>query len=187
MSFLSVRELVERAQSPIPGTKNNQDERYEHLQRCGDIGHDGGGSGALTVSSGLTATLSSDPASAQYTLSAFATGDWGATTYKGSCCGSKYTNYDLNAQEVVAALMNIYLLPCSPSRVAATFEAKYDGENIKNVPWVNVMGNHDYGGSDYICSSAGKLVPCNNTEELFQGLDNKLKWQAEYTSPNDNR
>ncbi|POM68715.1 Calcineurin-like phosphoesterase [Phytophthora palmivora] len=167
-------------------------------------------SSCATVTLGLTATLTSDPASAQYTLSAFATGDWGATTYKGSCCGSKYNNYDLNAQEVVATLMNIEAgtsmkpnvflghgdsfywngingLAERDARFAASFEAKYDGDNIKNVPWVNVMGNHDYGGSDYICISGEKMVPCNSTEELFQGLANKLKWQADYTSPNDDR
>ncbi|KAG1705747.1 hypothetical protein DVH05_003498 [Phytophthora capsici] len=168
-------------------------------------------SNSLVVNAELSLTTQSDPASAEYVVSAFATGDWGATLYKGSCCNSNYNNMDINAQEVVAALMNIqagiYPLPKvvlghgdsfywnginfleeRDSRIQASFEAKYDGENIKNVPWVNVMGNHDdYGGSDYICSSGNKLVPCNNTEELFQGLDNKLKWQRDYTSPNDNR
>ncbi|ETP53133.1 hypothetical protein F442_01949 [Phytophthora nicotianae P10297] len=173
-----------------------------------------GGSSGTPMKMGLTAaqpsTPASDPAKAKYSVSVFGIGDWGATLYKGSCCGSNSTNYDLNSQEVVASLMNmeagasmvpkailahgdnfywngINYLGERDSRFAASFEAKYDGDNIKNVPWVAVMGNHDYGGSDYICSSGDKLVPCNNTAELYQGLENKLKWQSEYTSPNDNR
>ncbi|ETK88976.1 hypothetical protein F441_01964 [Phytophthora nicotianae CJ01A1] len=169
-----------------------------------------GASGALTVTAELSVGQAADPSSAQYTLSAFATGDWGPTLYKGSCCRSDSNNYDLHSQKVVATLMdieagasitpeavlahgdNLYwnginYLSERDGRFAASFEAKYDGDNIKNVPWVAVMGNHDYGGSDYICSSGDKLVPCNSTEELFQGLDNKLKWEAEYKSPNDNR
>ncbi|ETK95134.1 hypothetical protein L915_01911, partial [Phytophthora nicotianae] len=172
------------------------------------------GSSGTPMKMGLTAaqpsTPASDPAKAKYSVSVFGIGDWGATLYKGSCCGSNSTNYDLNSQEVVATLMNmeagasmvpkailahgdnfywngINYLGERDSRFAASFEAKYDGDNIKNVPWVAVMGNHDYGGSDYICSSGDKLVPCNNTAELYQGLENKLKWQSEYTSPNDNR
>ncbi|KAF1778426.1 Metallo-dependent phosphatase-like [Phytophthora cactorum] len=174
-------------------------------------------SNSTTNSSHATVTLAaqtsaqvSDPATAKYSVSVFGIGDWGATTYKGSCCGSNSNNYDLNSQEVVATLMNIeagaslkpkavlahgdnfywnginYLAE-RDGRFAASFESKYDGDNIKSVPWVAVMGNHDYGGSDYICSSGDKLVPCNNTAELFQGLENKFKWQSEYTSPNDNR
>ncbi|EGZ20540.1 hypothetical protein PHYSODRAFT_495209 [Phytophthora sojae] len=170
-----------------------------------------GGSSCLTVTTGLTSAVTSDPASARYTLSAFATGDWGATPYKGSCCGSTYNNYDLNAQEVVATLMNIEagtsvkpkaILGHGDSlywtginselsrdgRFAESFEAKYDGDNIKTtIPWFNVMGNHDYGGSDYICSSGDKLVKCNSTAEQYQGLDSKLKWQTEFRSRNDNR
>ncbi|OWY94139.1 Calcineurin-like phosphoesterase [Phytophthora megakarya] len=169
-----------------------------------------GVSSYATATLALSTTLASDPESAQYTLSAFATGDWGATTYKGSCCGSNGNNYDLNAQEIVATLMdmeagnsmkpNIFLghgdsfywngingLEGRDARFAASFEAKYDGDNIKYVPWLNVMGNHDYGGADYICINDEKMVQCNNTKELLQGLTNKLKWQAEYTSPNDDR
>ncbi|KAG6947888.1 hypothetical protein JG688_00015357 [Phytophthora aleatoria] len=170
----------------------------------------GSSSHATVTLAAQTSAQVSDPATAKYSVSVFGIGDWGATTYKGSCCGSNSNNYDLNSQEVVATLMNIeagaslkpkavlahgdnfywnginYLAE-RDDRFAASFESKYDGDNIKSVPWVAVMGNHDYGGSDYICSSGDKLVPCNNTAELFQGLENKLKWQSEYTSPNDNR
>ncbi|KAG2824322.1 hypothetical protein PC119_g18656 [Phytophthora cactorum] len=170
----------------------------------------GSSSHATVTLAAQTSAQVSDPATAKYSVSVFGIGDWGATTYKGSCCGSNSNNYDLNSQEVVATLMNIeagaslkpkavlahgdnfywnginYLAE-RDGRFAASFESKYDGDNIKSVPWVAVMGNHDYGGSDYICSSGDKLVPCNNTAELFQGLENKFKWQSEYTSPNDNR
>ncbi|ETL48531.1 hypothetical protein L916_01877, partial [Phytophthora nicotianae] len=52
--------------------------------------------------------VTSDPASAAYSLSAFAIGDWGTTTFKGSCCSRSdtYSNYDINAEDVVASLMN---------------------------------------------------------------------------------
>uniref|UniRef100_H3GWP0 Calcineurin-like phosphoesterase domain-containing protein n=1 Tax=Phytophthora ramorum TaxID=164328 RepID=H3GWP0_PHYRM len=154
------------------------------------------------VSSALVVT--SDPASAKYSVSAFATGDWGTTLDKGS-------NSDVNAQDVVASIMDIQAgnADVKPkvvlghgdsfywnginnpgerdSRFMATFDSEYNGANIKNVAWANVMGNHDYGGADYICNSGDKLVSCNSTEELFRGLDNKLKWQAEYKSPNNGR
>ncbi|KAG3114835.1 hypothetical protein PI124_g20894 [Phytophthora idaei] len=170
----------------------------------------GSSSHATVTLAAQTSAQVSDPATAKYSVSVFGIGDWGATTYKGSCCGSNSNNYDLNSQEVVATLMNIeagaslkpkavlahgdnfywnginYLAE-RDGRFAVSFESKYDGDNIKSVPWVAVMGNHDYGGSDYICSSGDKLVPCNNTAELFQGPENKFKWQSEYTSPNDNR
>uniref|UniRef100_H3GWN8 Calcineurin-like phosphoesterase domain-containing protein n=1 Tax=Phytophthora ramorum TaxID=164328 RepID=H3GWN8_PHYRM len=168
-----------------------------------------GGSSGLTVA--LDLADPSDPASAKYTVSVFTFGDWGATTYFGSCCGSNANNYNLNAQETVATLMDIEAGSCGvpvqailghgdslywtginslescDERFDASCEAKYDGDNIKNIPWVNAMGNHDYGGSNCICSVGNALVKCNTTEELFQGLENKLKWQAEYTSPNGDR
>ncbi|RLN50328.1 hypothetical protein BBJ29_002964, partial [Phytophthora kernoviae] len=159
------------------------------------------------------AAVTSDPASAKYSLSAFAIGDWGTTVTKGSCCSrsSNYNNYDLNAEDIVASLMNIQVgnADVKPkviishddnaywtginsqegrdSRFTTTFEDKYDGVNLKGIPWVNVMGNHDYGGSSYICNSGDTNAKCSSTEALITGLENKLKWQSEYTSPNDDR
>ncbi|KAG4041534.1 hypothetical protein JG687_00015444 [Phytophthora cactorum] len=159
------------------------------------------------------ATVTSDPASAKYSLSAFAIGDWGTTVAKGSCCSrsATYNNFDLNAEDVVASLMNtkagnaavkpkviighgdnfywtgINSLEGRDSRFATTFEEKFSGNNIKTIPWVNVLGNHDYGGASYVCNSGDNNAKCEDTAALLQGLDNKFKWQSQYTSPNDNR
>ncbi|GMF36510.1 unnamed protein product [Phytophthora lilii] len=165
----------------------------------------------MRVSSG--AVVTSDPASAKYTLSAFAIGDWGTTVTKGSCCSrsATYSNYDLNAEDIMASLMNIQAGSADvkpkviighgdnaywtginseegrDSRFTTTFEEKYDGENLKGIPWVNVLGNHDYGGSSYICNNGDNNACCESTEALIHGIENKFKWQSEYTSPNDNR
>ncbi|KAE8968006.1 hypothetical protein PR001_g27923, partial [Phytophthora rubi] len=165
----------------------------------------------MNASSGSTVT--SDPATATYFLSAFAIGDWGTTTYKGSCCSrsDSYSNYDIVAEDVVASLMNteagnaavkskviighgdnfywtgINSLEGRDSRFTTTFEDKFDGANIKTIPWVNVMGNHDYGGASYVCSSGDDNAKCESTDALIQGLESKFEWQSGYTSPNDNR
>ncbi|KAE8960301.1 hypothetical protein PR002_g30262, partial [Phytophthora rubi] len=165
----------------------------------------------MNASSGSTVT--SDPATATYLLSAFAIGDWGTTTYKGSCCSrsDSYSNYDIAAEDVVASLMNteagnaavkpkviishgdnfywtgINSLEGRDSRFTTTFEDKFDGANIKTIPWVNVMGNHDYGGASYVCSSGDGNAKCESTDALIQGLERKFEWQSGYTSPNDNR
>ncbi|KAG1709220.1 hypothetical protein DVH05_019863 [Phytophthora capsici] len=151
-----------------------------------------------------------DPASVSYSVSAYAVGDWGQTLDKGSCCGSTYNNFDLHAQEVVGKLMDIQAgtavkpkavlghgdsfywtgidsLESRDSRFQTTYESRYNGDNIKNVPWVNVMGNHDYGGANYVCNVGDKLVECNTTAEMLQGLENKFRYQADYKSPNDDR
>jgi len=43
------------------------------------------------------------------------------------------------------------------TRFTTTFEEKYTGSNIKSVPWVNVLGNHDYGGADLSAPAETKL------------------------------
>ncbi|RLN50327.1 hypothetical protein BBJ29_002965 [Phytophthora kernoviae] len=165
-----------------------------------------------TVAGAVTA-VTSDPASAAYSLSAFAIGDWGTTVTKGSCCSrsATYNNYDLNAEDIVASLMNtqagiasvkpkaiighgdnfywtgINSLEGRDSRFTTTFEDKFDGAHLKAIPWVNVLGNHDYGGASFVCNNGDNNARCGNTEELIRGIENKFKWQSEYTSPNDNR
>ncbi|KAE9091605.1 hypothetical protein PF007_g18813 [Phytophthora fragariae] len=61
-----------------------------------------------TGSSSSASTITSDPTSATYSLAAFAIGDWGTTTTKGSCCkrSSTYNDYDVNAEDIVANVMN---------------------------------------------------------------------------------
>ncbi|KAI9981243.1 hypothetical protein PInf_008893 [Phytophthora infestans] len=160
-----------------------------------------------------TGSITSDPTSAKYTLSAFAIGDWGTTVTQDSCCtrSSTYNDYDVNAEDIVANLMDQQVSAASAppkcvlshgdnfywtgidsegsrdSRFTATFEKKFGGDNIKNVPWVNVLGNHDYGGASYICADDKGLAACSSAEELVKALSNKFQWQSDYTSPNDNR
>ncbi|KAK1933821.1 Tartrate-resistant acid phosphatase type 5 [Phytophthora citrophthora] len=164
----------------------------------------------VVMTGSASAGEASDPTSATYSVSAYAIGDWGQTLDKGSCCGGTYNNFDLHAQEVVGKLMDIQAgtevkpkavlghgdsfywtgidsLESRDSRFQTTYEARYNGDNIKNVPWVNVMGNHDYGGANYVCNVGDKLVECNTTAEMLQGLENKFRYQADYTSPNDDR
>ena len=155
----------------------------------------------------------SDPANAVFSVSALAIGDWGTTTYQGSCCSrsTTFNNYDINAEQVVASLMNTEVgsLSVKPSvvighgdniywngivsqeerdsRFTVTFEEKFNGANIIGIPWLNVMGNHDYGGASYICNNGDQSVKCANKEALVQGVENKFKWQKEYVSPNNKR
>ncbi|CAH0475982.1 unnamed protein product [Peronospora belbahrii] len=55
------------------------------------------------------AAVMSNPESSAYVVSAFASGDWGTTTYQGSCCSrsSTFNNFNVTAESVVASLMNI--------------------------------------------------------------------------------
>ncbi|KAF1792870.1 Metallo-dependent phosphatase-like [Phytophthora cactorum] len=58
---------------------------------------------------------------------------------------------------------------------------------VDGLPFVNILGNHDYGGASYICSDGDNNAKCNTRDELIATLENKFKWQLEYTSPNDDR
>ncbi|GMF16520.1 unnamed protein product [Phytophthora lilii] len=164
-------------------------------------------------STGNASTITSDPTSATYSVAAFAIGDWGTTVTQGSCCSrsSTFNDYDINAEDVVANVMNqqagkadvppkcvighgdnfywngINSADGRDSRFTTTFEGKFDGLNIKTIPWVNVLGNHDYGGADYICNSGDSAAKCSSSDELMTALKNKYSWQATYTSPNDDR
>ncbi|KAI9906100.1 hypothetical protein PsorP6_014441 [Peronosclerospora sorghi] len=130
-----------------------------------------------------------------------------------SCCtrGSTFNNYDINAEDIVATIMDLHASAASAShkcimshgdnfyrtgvditkdrdtRFAPTFEAKYSGANIKTVPFVNVVGNYDYGGASLICSDEKGFAQCASAEDLVAALKNKFALKAEYTSPNDNR
>ncbi|CEG42885.1 conserved hypothetical protein [Plasmopara halstedii] len=160
-----------------------------------------------------TSSITSDPTSAKFSLAAFAVGDWGTTIYQDSCCtrSDTFNNYDILAEDVVASIMNTQagnadIKPKAilghgdnfywtginseegrDSRFATTFEKKFSGENIASIPFINVLGNHDYGGGSYICHKGDENAKCNSPEEIVEGLENKFKWQQEYTSPNDNR
>ncbi|KAE8890217.1 hypothetical protein PF005_g24780 [Phytophthora fragariae] len=163
--------------------------------------------------SSSSSSVTSDPTDAKFTLSAFAIGDWGTTVTQDSCCtrSSTYNDYDVNAEDIVANLMDQQASAASAapkcilshgdnfywtgidseggrdSRFTSTFEGKYTGDNIKSVPWVNVLGNHDYGGASYICSDGENPAECSDAKAVVEALNNKFSWQSDYTSPNDNR
>ncbi|KAG7375667.1 hypothetical protein PHYPSEUDO_000293 [Phytophthora pseudosyringae] len=86
-----------------------------------------------------------NPPAATYLLVAFAVGDWGTTTTQSSCCSQSATV----APKIAISLGdNFYWNGINSadgrdSRFTSTFEDKYDGLNIKTLPWVNVLGNHD--------------------------------------------
>ncbi|EQC25879.1 hypothetical protein SDRG_16252 [Saprolegnia diclina VS20] len=73
------------------------------------------------------------------------------------------------------------------SRFANTFEAMYTGD-LKGVKWVNVLGNHDIGGANYLCGAAtAQYTKCSSADELLTNLRARAKYQMEYTSPDNNR
>eukprot|EP00462_Mataza_sp_D1_P021864 CAMPEP_0175139620 /NCGR_PEP_ID=MMETSP0087-20121206/11011_1 /TAXON_ID=136419 /ORGANISM="Unknown Unknown, Strain D1" /LENGTH=413 /DNA_ID=CAMNT_0016422665 /DNA_START=19 /DNA_END=1257 /DNA_ORIENTATION=- len=127
-----------------------------------------------------------------------AVGDWGTTPGHDSSTkkdqpGSQAYWEDYNAQVNVGYLMGKWAAanPISfvlghgdsfywngvnspgDSRFQTTFESVYDNPSLM-VPWLNVMGNHDYGGGSNIGGGANAL------ERLFQA-------QKNYRSPNNDR
>ncbi|CAH0482932.1 unnamed protein product [Peronospora belbahrii] len=172
-----------------------------------------GTSNSSGSSKSVTPTVTSDPTSVKYTLAAFAIGDWGTTVTADSCCtrSDTYNNYDIVAEDVVASIMNtqagdadippkvimghgdscywtgINSEELRDSRFTTTFESKFNGQNLDSLPFLSVMGNHDYGGASYVCSDGDNNAKCNSTDDLLTGLENKFKWQKDYISPNNNR
>ncbi|KAG3095373.1 hypothetical protein PC121_g2789 [Phytophthora cactorum] len=74
-----------------------------------------------------------------------------------------------------------------------TSEAKEDNIEDKTsrrsrwTPLRQRIGSHDYDGASYICSDGDNNAKCSTRDELITALENKFKWQLEYTSPNDDR
>ncbi|KAG7377559.1 hypothetical protein PHYPSEUDO_011479 [Phytophthora pseudosyringae] len=156
-----------------------------------------------------------DPLTETYSLSALAIGDWGRTIAKdgGSCCSRRkaFTVLDYNAMEYVAILLGQAAAAAQPRpsvvighgdnfywdglhgatdqayRFQQTFEDKYNAPSLAGIPWVNVMGNHDYGGASYVCTDGEQAVECGSTAELLASLDQKFTLQSQYVSPQDNR
>ncbi|CEG37915.1 calcineurinlike phosphoesterase [Plasmopara halstedii] len=160
----------------------------------------------------------SDPEEAKVALTMIAIGDWGATTDKpGSCCNKyrKVANDSLEmkidywSQINIAELMaqaasdikplriighgdNIYWNGAGPGdieyRMETTFESVYDQPELKGIPWINVVGNHDLGGSEYICGDKDyNFRECKSTEELLKYLNLKFTLQQKYKSANSDR
>ncbi|RLN46863.1 hypothetical protein BBJ29_009194 [Phytophthora kernoviae] len=161
-----------------------------------------------TSTSSGSSSITSDPTSVSYSLADFAIGDWGSTVTQDSCCtrSSPYNDYDINADDSVANVMNqqagdadvppkiiisygdnwywtgINSDDGRDTRFTTTFEDKYDGNNIKTIPWANVLGNHDCSGPDYICSDLDDgTAACASSTELVTALKNKFSWQSMYS------
>ncbi|ETI46198.1 hypothetical protein F441_09360 [Phytophthora nicotianae CJ01A1] len=156
-----------------------------------------------------------DPLTENYSVSALAIGDWGRTIAKdgGSCCSRRksFTVLDYNAMEYVAILLGQAAAVAQPRpsvvighgdnfywdglhgvtdqayRFQQTFEDKYNAPSLAGIPWVNVMGNHDYGGASYVCTDGEQAVECSSTSELLASLDQKFTLQSQYVSPQNNR
>ncbi|KAG1698418.1 hypothetical protein DVH05_014960 [Phytophthora capsici] len=156
-----------------------------------------------------------DPVKETYSLSALAIGDWGRTIAKdgGSCCSRRksFTVLDYNAMEYVAILLGQAAAVAQPRpsvvighgdnfywdglhgatdqayRFQQTFEDKYNAPSLAGIPWVNVMGNHDYGGASFVCTDGEQAVECGSSSELLASLDQKFTLQSQYVSPQDNR
>lgn len=157
-----------------------------------------------------------DPLAENYTATALAIGDWGRTIAKagGSCCSRRksYTVLDYNAMEYTATLLGLAAQELSPRpavvishgdnfywtglgsvsdqayRFQQTFEEKYGDPALAGIPWITVLGNHDYGGASFVCSDdAGTPTECGSTAELLFHLSRKFELQSQYVSPNADR
>ncbi|TYZ62933.1 hypothetical protein PybrP1_003313 [[Pythium] brassicae (nom. inval.)] len=180
------------------------------------IGSNGTGSSSGGVTGVPEPTSDPEKATAAFTM--LAIGDWGATTDKpGSCC-NKYrktaagslefkTDYwaQINVAEILAQSAaaispvrvighgdNIYWNGAGPKdigyRMQTTFEDVYNHKSLQGVPWINVVGNHDLGGSDYICGDVDyQFRKCTSIAEMLDYLNKKFTLQASYKSPNADR
>jgi len=181
----------------------------------GDVPKNGSGSGTAVKK---IKEPSSDPEKATAALTMLAIGDWGATTDKpGSCC-NKYRKTpadslemkkdywaQINVAEILAKSAgeikpvrvighgdNIYWNGAGPDDIAyrmeATFEEVYNHPSLKGIPWINVVGNHDLGGSEYICGDKDyNFRECKSVAEMESYLDKKFTLQQKYKSPNNDR
>ncbi|DAZ97969.1 TPA: hypothetical protein N0F65_005127, partial [Lagenidium giganteum] len=164
--------------------------------------------------SGASTEPKTDPEKATAAFTMLAIGDWGATVDKpGSCCNKyrKTANDSLEmkidywAQINVAEMLAQSAADLKPARIIGhgdniywngvgendigfrmenTFEAVYNQPSLDGIPWVNVVGNHDLGGSEYLC---GDFRECKSTEEMLEYLNKKFTSQQKYKSPNNNR
>ncbi|KAH9111390.1 hypothetical protein LEN26_013469 [Aphanomyces euteiches] len=73
-------------------------------------------------------------------------------------------------------------------RFAETFEKMYADPAFDGIKWLNVVGNHDLGGSAFICGEQDdRWRECKSTDELLFYLRSKFNLQANYKSPNKDR
>jgi tartrate-resistant acid phosphatase type 5 len=156
-----------------------------------------------------------DPTKAVFSLHALAIGDWGVSLAGDSCC-AKYEKEDgqslyrdEQAQDQVSYLLALSAKELKPkvilshgdnfywngvgmgdqsTRFTSTFEEKYHQPSLQNIPWLNVMGNHDYGGSALLCGDRDdEWVECKSAMEMEKGLEGRFTAQSSYVSPNGDR
>ncbi|ETW03968.1 hypothetical protein H310_04375 [Aphanomyces invadans] len=73
-------------------------------------------------------------------------------------------------------------------RFAETFEKMYADPALQGIKWLNVAGNHDIGGSAFICGPQDKQFrECTSVEEMLKDLRGHFDLQANYKSPNQDR
>ncbi|OQR89778.1 calcineurin-like phosphoesterase [Thraustotheca clavata] len=131
----------------------------------------------------------------------------------GSCCvmynGSVDTRtdrykVDFYAQTYVAELLAQSAKELNPSRILShgdnfywvgvgmddaayrleqTFEHVYNQKSLKNIPWLNVAGNHDIGGANFICGDKEPYWECRSPEEIIK----RFEAQSTYKSPHGDR
>ncbi|KAI9919256.1 hypothetical protein PsorP6_012161 [Peronosclerospora sorghi] len=160
----------------------------------------------------IVSTITSDPTSVTYALSAFAIGDWGTSIARNSSClrSSTSNHYDISAEDVAANVMSqqANAADISPvcvigqgdsfygtgmnrkrgrpaSRFRRTFESNVKNDKLRTLPWVTVRGPHDYGRANFICSHGDSAGKCSSADDLLRSLKTKFAWQSTDTSPND--
>ncbi|KAF0705767.1 Aste57867_6924 [Aphanomyces stellatus] len=116
---------------------------------------------------------------------------------------------DFYSQKYIATLLGQSAAQLSPARVIShgdniywnglgsldwqyrfqeTFEKIYDAPSLQGVKWLNVAGNHDIGGSSFICGEQdNQFVECASTAQMLRYLNERFDLQAQYKSPNQDR
>ncbi|KDO26460.1 hypothetical protein SPRG_08263 [Saprolegnia parasitica CBS 223.65] len=135
----------------------------------------------------------------------------------GSCCviyngwvnpKSYRFQIDYWAQNYVAELMALSANELAPSRILShgdnfywvgvgldnakyrfeqSFEKVYNQPSLQYVPWINVMGNHDIGGANFICGDSEPYYECSSPSELVDYLEHRYLAQSSYKSPYGDR
>ncbi|OQR81672.1 calcineurin-like phosphoesterase [Thraustotheca clavata] len=135
----------------------------------------------------------------------------------GSCCiiyngwvntRSYRFQIDYWAQQYVAELMALSAIELKPTRILShgdnfywvgvgmdnanyrfeqSFEKIYNQPSLQNIPWINVMGNHDIGGANFICGDSEPYWECSSSQELVDYLERRYQAQTTYKSPNGDR
>ncbi|EGZ05135.1 hypothetical protein PHYSODRAFT_534714 [Phytophthora sojae] len=164
-----------------------------------------------------TTTSATVSRTATYDLHALAIGDWGVDLGLGSCCnvyrktGTGNNEYykDQQAQANVAYLLSLSAKKLQPKAILShgdnfywnglgsddvnyrflnSFEAMYSDPALLDIKWLNVAGNHDLGGSMFICGKRdNEFVECSGTTDMLKQLDEKFTRQSKYVSPNSDR